>query len=161
MSTGKKISIALIVIFLCGAAIVVYVYFAGADKRAVEKTLENLRTGVKDSNPDLVLAQISMDYNCDGYSYEILKFTIPVILKKTKTLEITFTNMEITVDGKKAHATFHFSVKHSIKEVMGVTVEAEIITAGDADVNLVKESGGWKIIEASARDNRGEKITLP
>jgi len=156
----KKIYIALLAIFLCGAAIVVYVYLAGADKRAVAKTMENVRTGVKNSDSNLVLAQVSKDYNYDGYSYAALQVAIPSVFLHMKPSEVTFSDMEITVDGKKAHAKFHFSIKHSVKEVMGVTLEAEITTAGDAEVNLVKESDGWKIIEASARDMTGSKLTL-
>ena len=156
----KKIYIALLAIFLCGAAIVVYVYFAGADKRAVAKTMENVRVGVKNSDSNLVLAQVSKDYNYDGYSYAALQVAVPAAFLHMKPSEVTFSNMEITGDGKKAHVKFHFSVKHSVKEVMGVTIEAEIVTAGDAEVNLVKEADGWKIIEATARDTSGEKITL-
>jgi len=156
----KKIYIALLAIFLCGAAIVAYVYFAGADKRAVAKTMENVRAGVKNSDSNLILAQVSKDYNYDGYSYAALQVAIPSVFLHMKPSEVTFSDMEITVDGKKAHAKFHFSIKHSVKEVMGVTLEAEITTAGDAEVNLVKESDGWKIIEASARDMTGSKLTL-
>jgi hypothetical protein len=156
----KKVYIALLAIFLCGAAIVAYVYFAGADKRAVAKTMENVRAGVKNSDSNLVLAQVSRDYNYDGYSYAALQVAVPAAFLHMKPSEVTFSNMEITVDGKKAHVKFHFSVKHSVKEVMSVTLEAEITTSGDAEVNLVKESDGWKIIEATARDVSGEKITL-
>lgn len=156
----KKIVIALVIIFLCGAAIVAYVWFAGADRRAIEKTLENARVAIKNSDSDLLLAQVSKNYNYDGYSYEILKVLIPTMLKTMNVDEITFTNLKITVEGKKAHATFHFTITHSIKEVMGITVEAEIVTAGNAEVNFAKEADGWKIIEASASDNAGEKMRL-
>jgi hypothetical protein len=156
----QKIWIALVLIFLCGAAIVAYVWFAGADKRAVGQTLENARIGVKNSDPDLLLAQVSKDYNYDGHSYEILKVLIPTMLKTMNVDEITFTNITIVVEGKKAHATFHFTITHSLKEVLGVTVAAEIVTAGNAEVNFAKEADGWKIIEAGASDNAGEKMKL-
>ncbi len=152
MSTRQKLSAALVLIFLCGIGVVAYVYIAGADRRAIEKTLENVRTGVKNADSNLVLAQVSKDYNYDGYSYAILQITVPVVLKNYTATDVTFSNMEIKIDGTKARATFHFVIKRHVQEVLGVTVDADIITSGDAEVTLAKESGKWKITEVRAHD---------
>jgi len=163
LNAKKKIAIALIAVFACGAAIVVYAYFAGADKRAIEKTIENVRTGVRNADPNLVLAQISSNYNYDGYDYKMLETSVPQVLKRYTALDINLSNMEIRIeDGhKQAHATFHFVIMLSVRQVMGVTIEGEIALSGDADLTLAKESGEWKITEVSARDKSGMKIRLP
>jgi hypothetical protein len=157
----KKIYIALVVIFLCGIAVVVYVYLAGADRRAIEKTLDNARAGVNNSDPNLVLAQVSRDYDYDGYSYTVLSAALPPVLKSGLAPEVTFSNMEITIDGNKAHAKFHFSMQHSLKKVLGESIQWEMVTSGDADITLAKEADGWKITEASIRDENGNKVRLP
>lgn len=158
MNVGKRVTVALTIIFLCAAGIVAYIYFAGADKRAIEANLENVRKGIQNSDADLVMAQVSQHYNHDGYSRAILDTALPIFLKRVKVDSLSFSKMEIKIDKDNAKATFRFSSRLT-SEFFGV--QASTALNGNAEVTLAKENDEWKITGFDATEDSGEKLNLP